>query len=402
MGRKKQLISFARLNDCHGDLTGKWYVEYAYRIPDGGDDIHRYRIYDGLCSGTEEERRTKAAKLIETINEYLKSGEYLNHSSDYSPVRPTDSHREEQQRYEERLKQLRVDYLTSRYITILSPSIRKKSKETYSSKFKYLCKYVHEELEDKTVNRITREDMISFFAWLATNRNLCRCTIHKYIMITKSFFDWCEDMGYRELRTNPVYKIPRYGKVIDCSPVPFTMDERRRLKEAIWHKEPYLWLACEMQYYCAIRPGMELRLLKIGQIDRDRSAVTIPCDIAKNKRTETVGVPKDLMELIEKLGIFNYPANYYVFGKWGIPGCTPLGRNTMRNRFNLYREELGISPDHKFYSWKHTGAITAIENDIPVRKLKDYMRHKDLSTTMEYIQRMRPEIGGQDGYIDKI
>lgn len=402
MGRQKQLITFAKFNDCKGDLTKKWYVEYAYRLPDGSNDIHRYRLYDGLCSGTDGERRARAAEMVATINEYLKSGEYLKHDTDYSPVRPNDNHREEQQRFTQHIEQLRIRRLSAKYIATFAPSLRKKSLETYTSKFRYICNYVEDELDNKTVNRITREDMVQLFSWLATERGLCRCTIHKYIMITHAFFEWLEDMGYRELRTNPVYKIPRYGKVIDCRPIPFNVDERKRLRDAIEPKEPYLWLACEMQYYCAIRPGMELRLLKVGQIDRERSSVTIPCEVAKNKRTETVGIPGDLMELIEKLGIFHYPSDYYVFGKWGIPGVSPLGRNTLRNRFNLYREHLGISPDHKFYSWKHTGAISALENDIPIRKLKDYMRHKDLKTTMEYVQSMRPDIGGQDGYIEKI
>lgn len=197
-------------------------------------------------------------------------------------------------------------------------------------------------------------------------------------------------------------KLPKYGKVIDCKPQPFTMDDRSRLKAAMMDKDPYLWLACEIQYYCAIRPGTELRLCKVGYIDREKLTITIPAELAKAKRTDTVGIPPALMEYMEKLGIFNYPADFYIFGSNRYPGSRPLGKNTMRNKFNLYREQLGISKDCKFYSWKHTGAISAANNNMPVMEMKDYLRHKDINTTMQYLSNRVPTVGKQTEYIDEL
>ena len=79
-----------------------------------------------------------------------------------------------------------------------------------------------------------------------------------------------------------------------------------------------------------------------------------------------------------------------------------MGKNTMRNRFNLYREELGISKDKKFYSWKHSGALSAIENGASIYEVKDQLRHKSIMTTEEYLKKRVPKSGVAADKMDKI
>ena len=86
------------------------------------------------------------------------------------------------------------------------------------------------------------------------------------------------------------------GKIVDMSPTPFSVDERKMLRDAIEPVDPQLWLACEIQYYCAIRPGTEVRLMKIGWIDFDRRKIRVPAPEAKTNRTDYVDVPDFLFE----------------------------------------------------------------------------------------------------------
>ena len=60
------------------------------------------------------------------------------------------------------------------------------------------------------------------------------------------------------------------------------------VKDAISKDDPQLWLACQIQYYCAIRPGTELRLMKLKWIDFDKATFRIPNIEAKNNQTEIV------------------------------------------------------------------------------------------------------------------
>ena len=41
--RTKQLISFPRLNDCKGDISKFWYVEFSFRLPES-DTLHKLDI----------------------------------------------------------------------------------------------------------------------------------------------------------------------------------------------------------------------------------------------------------------------------------------------------------------------------------------------------------------------
>lgn len=401
MARPKRLINFAHLNDQHGDVTKCWFVEYSFRLPQS-DQMYRRRIYDGLGTGTAEQRHQLAARIIDHINDYLKSGEYLNHDADYSPVGLTDSYRPEQQRYDAALARLQVRSLVPAFLTERAPSLRKKSNQDYKAKMEIFCDWWAEHGSDAVVTNIQRCDVLPFFSWLATDKNLCRKTIEKYMQIVRAFFNWCEDKQLRPERSNPVYRVPKYGRVIDCSPLPYTEDERERLKLAIEDREPYLWLACQMIYYGAIRPGTELRLLRVGDIDRESRTIRIRAEVAKNKRTQIVKMADTVIDQMERLGVFCYSQDMYLFGKYGRPGIEPMGKNTMRNRFNEYRELLKISRNKTFYAWKHTGAISAIDSGIDIMQLKDHLRHTSVATTEAYISKWRPKTNEAEKYIEKL
>lgn len=403
MARPKNLITYAKLNDCRGDLSKRWYVEYAFRLP-GYDNEFRKRRYDNLCSGTEEERRAAAARMIEDINNYLKSGEYLSKGTDYDPVRANEPYKPEAQKFNAEAEKQKVPALLDEYIAFKYPSLRKSSVATYKGELKVFSDYCVSVLGNPIVRTITRQQMIKFFCYLATEkknggRGLCRHTMAKYESNIHGLFDYCEDMGY--IDQNPVYKIPKYGKVVDCSSDIFTRDEMERLKHNILHREPYLWLAIELLYYCAIRPG-ESRFLKVKHIKVDRKQIEIPSEISKNKRSAYVSAPDSVFELMRSLGVFMCDDDLYIFGQGGRPSKYPLGAATMRTRFAEYRRELGISMDKQLYGWKHTAAISAADNGADIYTISGYMRHSSIATTENYLKKRKAKINMSDKKMDVI
>lgn len=399
--RTKSLISFPRFNRQNGDLTKKWYVEFAFRVP-GKDKSYRYRVYSGLCSGTVDERDAIGKKLLEYYTEYLKSGEYLNTEPNLNPLKESEEYRPENQKWMEARKELLVSSLTTRFLRYVEPTLRKGTMKDYKGKLLLFTKYIEDKQRNIPVPLINRSMIFPFFEYLVSERNLCRQTVEKYMQIVRIFFNWCEDIGIREYETNPVKRIPKMGRVIDCSPGVFSADDRERLRNAIKPNEPWLWLACEILYYCAIRPGTEMRLMKVGDIDLSRKTITVRAELAKNKTTETVVFPDELREHMILLNLDRYDKELYLFGKYGSPAIVPMGKNTMRNRFNLYRDALKISNSKKFYSWKHSGALSAIENGASIYEVKDQLRHRSIMTTEEYLKKRTPRSGVAAEKMDKI
>lgn len=402
MPRTKSLITYPRLNDCRGNLNKKWYVEWSYRLPDNIERRHLERTYDGLCAGTADERYARAYAIIKEKTEWLKSGAYLCQDDRTEPVKQLQNDcRPEAALFEEERLRLTARYNVDKYIASLQATWAPKTKETYKARLGIFCDWVELELNDMPVTQISRSDLLPFFYYIVNNKGVSRLTCQKYEYQLKGFFAWLIDTGTMGT-ANPVYKIPRLGKVVDFAPAPIQADDRERLKAAIEKTDPWLWLACEIQYYCAIRPGTELRLLKVCDIDKKRSSITVRCENAKESRTETVPVPAALMDRMVKMGVFNYDRDYYVFGRYNYPGSEPHGKNTLRNKFNKYRDALGISRDHTFYSWKHSGATESIDNGMNIFELQDHLRHKSLESTIHYVQKHGKKRGDIEKYVSRL
>lgn len=393
MARKQTLIVYPHLNDCGGDLKKDWYVEWSFRIP-GEEKPRRQRAYSELRKPTAVERYEAANIVIDEKTQWIKSGEYLNGNPDRVYIDEL-IYRQEAKLY----GQARTGIATLRsnlsdYLKVIRQQVNDKTYQNYQSKMRLFAAFLDKNgLSNLSVHNISRAYIIKFATNLSES-GLSRLTIKKYIQILHSYFDYELEAG--RIENNPVTKMPVLGKIIDMAATPFQADERKLLKSAIEPVDPQLWLACEIQYYCAIRPGTELRLMRIEWIDFARKKMKVPVAEAKSNRVDIIDIPSFLFEKMKYLE--SYSKYLYVFGKFGRPGIEPLGKNTMRNRFNRYREALNIPNDRKFYSWKHTGAIQLLDNGMHPHDLKGHLRHQSFSTTEVYIKK---RAGNLEGKVDR-
>lgn len=403
--RTKQLISYPTLNDKNGNASKDWYVEYSFRLP-GDDQLHRYRICGGLRRTVPTDQRYKiAAEIIRDRTEYLKSGYYLDHPNDTSPLRKDDTHRPEHKRYTELSEKYLVKNIVRAYLNNIKGTVRKTSYQKYCGEFNVFLGWMDETKRQGYIGMLNEDDLQAFFDYLAEEkadggRGLCHESIKQYRLQLHALFNYARKKGLYE-NDNPTEDLRNKGKYVDLSPTPFTTDERQMLKEAILPRQPYLWLAIELMYYSAIRPG-EARLLRVGDIDRERRCVMVRNDVAKNKRSDAVGINQDTLSLMERLGVFAYAPELYIFGQGGVPGVKPLGKSTMRYRFRQYRKQLHIPASRTLYAWKHTGAINALENGIDPLKLKDHMRHANIDTTMRYAKKRARDTHAAECFIDAL
>ena len=145
-----------------------------------------------------------------------------------------------------------------------------------------------------------------------------------------------------------------------------------------------------------------MRLLQVRDIDVENKNITVRPELAKNRHKATVPINDAIVSMVERLGIKNYAPDMYVFGNRNYPSTAPVGKNTLRMRFNHYRDMLGIDPAVKFYSWKHTGAISMVNNGVSVWELQHHMRHSSVSTTEEYLRQRANQSNHAKKYIDEI
>jgi len=173
-------------------------------------------------------------------------------------------------------------------------------------------------------------------------------------------------------------------KVQPVSALYFQKYQVKKLKKEIPARYPDLWFACQLLYYCFIRPG-EQRMMKVSDILFDDWKIRMRGEIAKNKKTQFITIPVAFRKDIEKLQELG--PNEWLFPDWR-DGTKPIGANTMNKRHRKILNELGFSKDHKLYSWKHTGAVACVKAGISLKELQIQLRHYSLQEVDEYLKQL--------------
>ena len=386
MTRQKKPFILPTLNDKGGDLSKPWCIDYQYYLHNKKKP-ERIRVFAGLSTGSEKERRQIAKKKIAEITKLLVSGDYLNLVPKEKKIVKNEL---QYKQYARAFGQKKLssgiiaginDYLN--YIKQIKNETNYKAIQSYMRMFSGFLE--QKNLTAKETKNFERSDIQDFVIFLVTTHRLSKVTVKKYLQAVRWLFDYLKDE--KKIKANPVYRIENIGIVKDCAPVPFTREEMAKIKRTCLANNPYLWLACEIQYYCAIRPGKELRFLRIDDIDFDNQQIRIKSDIAKNNKTQIIDVPDVLMAEFERFNLKSYPSDYYVFGNKGLPSLQCYGKNAMRYQFRKVREDLDIPENRKFYSFKHTGAINLIKNGMQPYDLMDHLRHSNFDTTEKYLRK---------------
>lgn len=326
--------------------------------------------------------RELEAKLLNGWNPWKeKDKEVLIYSDNLANF--SESRIKNRRRY--RVKNVR--YFLSSYLDWKKSQIKKKTFESYTSKLRVFCLWLEEnDFDKKDVSELTRGTIIKFCKFLEQEKDLDRLTIEKYQQNLHNFFKWLIEEKW--VKKNPVVDIPKTTQKKDIAARPIPKIQLKAFLTHIKMRDKQLFLACLFQYYCFVRPGNELRNLKIQDIDFFNSKLRIDKVHSKNGKSEIIGIPDDLLDVcmnVYQLHTFN--PEYYVFGRNRMPGEERLGHNTLRNRFNKFRQDLGMPNIYKFYSFKHSGAGILLESGATMVELMDQLRHKELNTTHHYIKR---------------
>jgi len=267
-----------------------------------------------------------------------------------------------------------------------SISISAKSLLSYKGKLKvfsdWLCSCG---LSEATMSQLTKDTVSKFFIFLAS-KGLDRPTCEKYYQHIRTLFRYAVE--HDEIDHVPFEKVPLPMKKEDMGAQLISETHLKLILTEIKQSDPQMYLAAMMEYYTFIRPGREMRGMKVGDVDLENGLIRIPAITAKSKRDDTVTMPDQLIQLCKEYGIGEADKSYYVFSKGGSFGERPYHSDTMRYRFNQIREKHGLPKGYKWYSMKHTGATALHQsNAVSLRELMDQLRHTNLNATVHYVKR---------------
>lgn len=396
MARKKRDVIYPRLRTQKGNLGADWYVEYSLRNPVSGK-MERKRVYEGFKDiPTYEGRIEHGNRLVKEYTAKIDSGEIsLTDQIEYTDELLFDTNFNRVRRRVGERSSYRV--MASKFLLYKQSEVQKRTMQTYRSKLRLFGEFLHSMNLDTKDIRVIKNKHVVLFLKDCADSGLARLTVEKYQQILYTFFKWAIEIE-RIDTPNPVMHIARMGRVVDESAPALTESIRAILKKSIEHTDPQLWLACCIQYYTAIRPGTEMRMLQLKNINMELRTITVRNYLAKNLRTEVVDIPDQLYILLLDLNLENYDSDLYLFGRKREPGEHPVGKNTLRVRFNKIRDELGLSKEIKFYSWKHSGALELKESGANMYEIQRHFRHKSVTTTEGY---WRKRLGGSGDNIKK-
>lgn len=392
MGRRKVKFVLPKLKDGGGNLESSWYVEYSYRDERNGK-LERFRVYEGFKSLlTTEERYNHANSIIKEISDKMLSGwnpfdietVVFNNNIAYDAHLKIYGNREESEK--------NFFYYMNAFIEEKRPFLAKKTLQDYSSKLRMFYQWLESQgLANIYAAEITNEhvsDYIMTIIRLGRERNTVKDTKQRICQV----LNWL--VKKRVLKLNPVFDVPDAKHQKDHSAQPMTQDEASYLLNYIKERDEQLYLFCSMIFYCAIRPGTELRLLKIKDINFFTEMITINSANAKTSEGK-INIPAPLLDIFKSMKLSLNDREFFLFGKDGKPGPGSRGKNHFRLQFNKYRDEIGFPKEYKLYSWKCTGGILFSMNGAPLAAVRDHFRHKSTAYTDIYLTK---KIGKQNDY----
>jgi integrase len=358
-----------RLYDAGGDINKVWYIDYRIWDTDKGKFVRKR--YEGLNKYHTLAGRRKQAKIkLAEIKELLAAGFTAGVSP--SASLPLD---------------MRKATLVEAVEYVLSQKALRRGVEEYNRLLRRLREYPA--LGGMPARMVGPVHIGAFMNFIATRPTLAGGVVgnksfNHYRNTLSSSFNFLVKMEL--LPRNPCRAIDVRKVAPSAMHRPYTDAQRAAVRDELLRRgDEQLLLFISFIYYCFIRSGGELRLLRVR--DLHPRTVLVPASTAKNDKPEHVTIPVQLEQMIVALGLRNYPAEYYIFTHRGHPGPKPVGPYWFPKHHRALLLSLGITdPAYTIYGYKHTGAINLYLATDNIELVRRHCRHDNAATTTNYLR----------------
>ena len=257
---------------------------------------------------------------------------------------------------------------------------RDSSLRTIQTFIRLFLKFINEKYKQAVfISQIDIRVINHFLDDVYLKKNTSVHTYNSYLMRLRAFFNFCISKGF--ISKNPAEGI-KSKRVTEKTRVVLNDKEKERLAR-LRYDDFHLYVLCMTTYYCFIRPK-ELLMLKVGDVNLEKGYITIPAEVAKNRKTESVTIPNlflpDLQAHIGKA-----TADCYLFGwKWQ---ANTKKATRLDYHWDKIKEKYNFRKEVQFYSLKDTGITDMLNAGVPAIKVRDQARHSDLKITEVYTTR---------------
>ncbi len=352
----------------------------------------RFRHYDGFSGLNKDARTEHGRSLIEVYSAKLKSG-WTPFNDDKDAI--YDDHLDYKTVAEiyggRRRANNTIRIWISRFLEEAKEGIRHETYLTYKSKLRIFALWLEKQgLAGNDLGTYNNKVLIDFFRYLIDDRKLSGVSVKYYRMLLAKLFKYfCKE---KLLLVNPVYDIPPCSRVNDSVARPIAREDLEVFKKSL-ERDPELYLAIKFEYYTGLRPGHEIRELKIKNIDFAAGTIFVDREHSKNGKDRVVTIPRQFLEELRASGLQSINRNYYIFGRGGIPGVKAISKNKLSRHFFNLRKKLNMPEEYKFYSFKCTGMIAADDTGkIPAKDISNHVGHSDLATTSIYFRNKKSQV----------
>lgn len=347
--------------------------------------MERFRIYKGFKKLDADGVQLHAAKIIKELTAKLRSGWRPWDGSAFIYQDELEYHSISSITGRTRKDKRQIRRYFSEFLEWKKCDVSVKTYETYQSKIRRFELWLDaNEYGDKLLIEVTQDVLTVYFIYLIQKKKLDAVTVKNYRILLSSMFTYF--LKKKLISENPVYDMPRASKLVDNAARPLTDRDMKKYLDYVAEHDRQMLVASLFQFFLLMRPGQELRLMKVQDIDLHRKAAYVPDNNAK-MRKRVVTIPLALEELILNANLLAFPANFYIFGKHGEPGPVTLGKNHFNRKFRIYRDILNLSDKYSFYSLKHTGAGILMESGATLAELMNQLGHTSFESTIHYVRR---------------
>jgi len=348
----------AVLRDRGKDLSKKWYVEY-YVYSDKEDTLVRRTIQVPNSCKTIAAKKKFADATIKQINSLLVKGYYLKE------LVPEPKSKDES-----------LLVALNNVLTSIRPTLRLNGYRAYKSALNKLERYLPNDVEipaiEKSFPYVFRDYLLNEL------QNSPRTANNTLDSLSVLFNRLIERSDYE---TNP-FTIKSLKVSATSKNIAFDKEHQKAVELALLDS-PRLYLFTRFVYFAFIRPG-ELIQLQGKHINLTDRYITIPGDVSKNGKTETVPIIPPLYDLL-RTEIFE--PEKLIFGYNLKPSFQGTGKQVAFRRHEKLLQRIGLG-EHPYtlYSWKHTGAVNAYLSGVGVKQLQALLRHSSLAITDNYLK----------------
>ncbi len=349
-----------------------WYILYSYRDPIS-QTMHAFKITKGLNVGNEDQRMRNAQRIIANLTKKLENG--------WSP-------------FEERFGKKNLSS-PNNWINAISDFLRFKATENieersfieYSYKLNKFIKFIKEKKWDKlNVSLFTYEHALEFMEWLKANGCRSGKTLKEYKSIMGQV---CNHLRKKQLITQNFFELLPHYKYISNTPRLFSDKELQELKNYALQCDRQLWIIFQFILYCFFRPGREVRLMRVGDIDYEKGILWSRKDTAKNDKEKPVIIPDHFLKYLIQNGYHKANKEDFMFTVEGKPGSIPVGKNYIYKHYKKARLALGINT--YIYAAKHTGNRKLKDNGADLLDMMKQNRHSSPNQTYVYLKSLEDE-----------